>query len=178
MDTLVLNRSYMPINRISWQDALCDVFTGRAEIIETYEDWTVSSPSTVFGVPSVIRFLGKVRGMFRRGVKFNRHNVYMRDKGRCQYCGSKVGKNTFTYDHVIPRQQGGRTKWGNIVIACLPCNQRKANRTPQQAKMKLRSKPVRPKSLPGTTLIWEDSMPKSWRDYVTTVSYWHGSLDK
>jgi 5-methylcytosine-specific restriction endonuclease McrA len=179
MDTLVLNAAYMPINRVPWQRAFTWIFTGRAEVVEEYEDRTVRSPSFEFKMPAIIRFLGKVVGLFRRAVKFNRHNVYLRDKGRCAYCGNQIRKSDFTYDHVVPRSQGGKTVWNNVVIACLPCNQRKANRTPAQARMKLRVKPVRPKSLPGQTrlLRWEVGMPETWRDYLGSVSYWQDSLE-
>ena len=83
MDTLVLNSAYMPIDRISWREALCSLIKGRAEVVEEYEDWTVSSPTHTWKVPSVIRFITKVVGMFRKGPKFNRHNVDLRDQGRC-----------------------------------------------------------------------------------------------
>jgi 5-methylcytosine-specific restriction endonuclease McrA len=178
MDVLVLNSAYMPIDRISWKDALANIFTGRAEAVEFYADWTVNSPATQHRVPSIIRFLGKVLGLFRKGPKFNRHNVYLRDKGRCQYCGKKVPRSDFTYDHVHPRAQGGKTTWKNVVISCFPCNQRKRDRTPEQAKMRLLSQPRKPKSLPGTSPIirWAAGMPESWKDYVVSVSYWTEGL--
>jgi len=179
MDTLVLNSAYMPVNRVSWRKAFTWIFSGRAEVVEEYEDRTVSSPTQTFKMPAIIRFLGKVVGLFRRSVKFNRQNVYLRDKGCCQYCGKKVSRSHFTYDHVVPRSQGGKTVWDNVVIACLPCNQHKANRTPEQAKMRLRMKPAKPKSLPNQppALVWQDGMPSCWKDYVSTVSYWHETLD-
>jgi len=178
MDTLVLNAAYMAIDRIPWQEAIANIFTGRAEVVEEYEDWTVRSPTTEWKVPSIIRFLGKVVGLFRKGPKFNRHNVYIRDKGRCQYCGTRVSRSDFTYDHVVPRRQGGKTVWKNVVIACFPCNQRKADRTPRQAGMRLKSKPVRPKTLPGIepAVRWDDNMPESWKDYIASVSYWNEGL--
>lgn len=180
MDVLVLNSAYMPIDRISWRDALSNLITGRAEAVEWYADWTVHSPSTEHRVPSIIRFLGKVLGLFRKGPKFNRQNVYLRDKGCCQYCGRKVPKSEFTYDHVVPRKMGGRTTWKNVVIACFPCNQRKADRTPDQAKMRLLNEPVKPRSLPGTSPIvrWVDGMPDAWKDYVVSVSYWTEGLKR
>ena len=179
MDTLVLNSSYMPIDRISWRDALSRILTGRAEVVEEYEGWTVCSPSTVFKVPSIIRFLGKVAGLFRKGVRFNRHNVYLRDKGRCGYCGLRVSRSSFTYDHVVPRHQGGKTTWTNVVVSCLPCNQEKSNRTPRQAGMVLKTKPHRPKTLPGGfNLSWDDKMPGSWQTFLRNTAYWHGQLDE
>lgn len=179
MDTLVLNSAYMPIDRISWKDAIANIFTGRAEVVEEYEDWTVSSPTTTLKVPSIIRFLGKVVGLFRKAPKFNRHNVFLRDRGRCQYCGQKVSRSNFTYDHVVPRRQGGKTVWKNVVISCFGCNQKKADRTPEEAGMTLLSKPHKPRSLPGTNFVvrWVDGMPDSWKDYVVSVSYWNEGLD-
>jgi 5-methylcytosine-specific restriction endonuclease McrA len=179
MDTLVLNAAYMPIDRISWQEALSNLVKGRAVVVEEYTDWTVHSEERDWKVPAIIRFVTKVAGLFRKSVKFNRHNVYLRDKGRCQYCGLQVSKADFTYDHVVPRRQGGVTKWNNVVVACLPCNQRKADRTPMEAKMRLRVEPCRPKSLPGASQMfrWQDGMPSCWKDYIAGVSYWHARLD-
>ena len=181
MDTLVLDAGYRPINRVSWQDAFRMVFSGRAEVVETYADRVVRSPREVFPVPSIVRFVQTVaRALQRRSVAFNRRNVYLRDRGRCQYCGDRVPSNGFDFEHVVPKAQGGRTTWENIVVACLPCNQRKGSRTPADAGMRLRSKPVRPKVLPGmgsAKLVWNDGMPISWKDYLRSVGYWHVPLE-
>lgn len=197
METLVLNSAYMPINRVSWMDALGDLLTGRAEVVEVYEDKTVRSGGSgcpalprsfdplrtgrrgVWKIPSIIRFITKAV-FHRRGVRFNRHNVWLRDKGRCQYCANKLTRAEFTYDHVTPQSKGGQTRWRNIVVACVPCNHRKANRTPREAGMKLRSKPVQPKYLPGQmspVLSWSEGMPMSWKCFLESVRYWHGDLD-
>ena len=180
MDVLVLNRSYMPLGRVSWQDAFSMIFSGRAEVIEECADRVVRSAAEVFNVPSIIRFLSKASTIFRRkGVKFNRRNVYLRDRGQCQYCGKNVPMSEFTFDHVLPRAQGGKTKWENIVVACIKCNHHKADRTPEQARMRLLSKPVRPKNLPGsgpTHMAWNTHMPESWKDYLGSVKYWTGGI--
>lgn len=147
MDTLVLNSAYLPIDRVSWMDAIGDLITGRAEVVDVYENVTVRSgsgtdcnlPHTfqalateetgVWRVPSIIRFLSKAV-FHKRNVKFNRHNVWLRDAGRCQYCMEKLSTQEFTYDHVLPQSRGGKTSWENIVCACIPCNHKKADRTP------------------------------------------------
>ncbi|MEM7588056.1 MAG: HNH endonuclease [Acidobacteriota bacterium] len=180
METLVLNASYQPVNRVSWREAFCMVFTGRAEIVENYADRVIRSACEVFPMPSIVRFVRRVSYVFRGGVKFNRKNLYLRDKGRCQYCWEKVPLNGFDFEHVIPKAQGGRTRWENIVVACFECNQRKGARTPAQAGMKLRSKPMRPKYLPGAVsgnMVWTDDMPLTWRDYLQSVRYWHDELE-
>ena len=181
MDTLVLNAHYQPVGRVSWQDAFRLIFTGRAEVIENYADRMVRSACDSWPVPSIVRFLRKVVSMpFRRKVVFNRRNVYLRDRGRCQYCGVVVPSTDFEFEHVIPRAQGGRTCWENIVVACVGCNQRKGSRTPEQAGMRLLSSPRRPSSLPikvPAGLVWQEGMPTSWRDYLRTLSYWNTKLD-
>jgi len=196
MDTLVLNSAALPIDRIPWWDAIGDLLSGRAEVVETYADKTVSSgtgeldlPWTfeplrtdvegVWKVPSIIKFLSKAV-FFKRHVKFNRHNVWLRDKGRCQFCNVKLKMDEFTYDHVIPFSKGGKTKWTNIVVACVPCNHKKANRTPAEAGMKLKREPFQPMHQPGQvspTLRWREGMPLSWKSWLASVSYWHGKLD-
>jgi len=196
MDTLVLNSAYLPINRVSWMDAIGDLITGRAEVIDCYENATVRSGSCegvnrpmtfralateqagVWRVPSIIRFLGKAI-FHRRFVKFNRHNIWLRDQGRCQYCGVRLRTEEFTYDHLLPQSRGGKTKWENIVVACIPCNHHKANRTPAEAKMRLLREPFKPTQLPGQlspALSWKEGMPESWKSWLNGVSYWHGKL--
>lgn len=177
MDTLVLSHTYMPIDRICWQDAISMVVTGRVEVIEAYEDRVIRTVSEVFQMPSVVRFVKKVAGYFKRGVKFNRKSVWLRDKGGCQYCGNKVSMSEFTYDHVIPLSQKGKTAWDNIVVCCMPCNQKKRDRTPEQAKMRLLSVPAVPKTLPTVDIFghgWGDpsTMPASWKDYFGSIKYW------
>jgi hypothetical protein len=81
---------------------------------------------------------------------------------------------------VVPRAQGGKTTWENVVICCVPCNQRKGGRTPSQAGMRLRSTPVKPKSLPARLRIvigWQKGMPTSWRAWMRDFSYWNGELE-
>lgn len=91
----------------------------------------------------------------------------------CQYCGDKVPLSKYTMDHVLPRAQGGVTKWENIVVSCLPCNQDKGNRTPERANMRLRSKPVRPTNLRQQFSWLDKNVPESWRAYL----YWHTELE-
>jgi 5-methylcytosine-specific restriction endonuclease McrA len=67
-------------------------------------------------------------------ITFSRLNIYTRDRFSCQYCGARFRREDLTFDHVVPRSAGGRTSWENIVTACVPCNARKANRTPREAK--------------------------------------------
>jgi 5-methylcytosine-specific restriction endonuclease McrA len=180
METLVLNATYQPVARIPWQRAITLLFLGKVEVIEEYEDKTIRSVSFEVKMPSVIRFF---RLLKRRKpvIRFSRENVYARDQGCCQYCGQKVTRAEATYDHVLPRSQGGGTNWENIVIACVPCNQVKGGRTPQQARMKLKSVPVKPTKLPDMlrlTFSWNKGMPDTWKNWLRDLTYWHGSLEE
>jgi len=180
METLVLNRIYEPIDRISWQRAVALWWLDKVEIVEEYADREIRSVSFSMRMPSVVRILGALR-FRRRSARFSRENVLARDRATCQYCARKLSRVEATYDHVIPRMLGGETRWENIVIACLPCNQRKGGRTPEQAGMKLRTQPVSPRSLPATlrfTFADTKGMPASWRQYFTDLAYWHGSLEQ
>ena len=179
METLVLNRAYLPIDRVPWEEAFVACYTGRAEVVTTYPD-IVRSASDEYEVPAVIRFLTQAVWRKRR-IRFNRHNVWLRDGGHCQYCAQKVTMSEFTYDHVLPVSLGGKTVWENIVVACLPCNLKKANRTPQQAKMRLLREPFVPMQLPGQLsplLTWRDEMPMLWKDYLQSYRYWHKALQE
>ena len=66
-----------------------------------------------------------------------KHEVLRRDHGRCRYCGAVVAREQRTFDHVVPKSQGGTRTPGNTVLACAACNQRKGGRTPDEADMPL-----------------------------------------
>jgi 5-methylcytosine-specific restriction endonuclease McrA len=179
MDTLVLSISYEPIAKVSWQRAITLLWEGKVEVVEEYEDRIVRSVTLQFKMPCVIRLLRSIRGR-KRAIRFSRENVYLRDNGKCQYCGVKVPRSDFTYDHVIPRSQGGPTTWENVVVCCTPCNQKKAGRTPEQANMNLIQRPTKPNKLPYTfniTFTWQKGMPDAWKQWMKSVAYWHTEID-
>ena len=103
--------------------------------------------------PHVVRF-DSYDKMPKMRVKFNRHNVLVRDDGKCQYCGVRVVRNVsedhpkklqaYTWDHVIPTSKEGRNCWTNVVTACMKCNNLKADRTLEECGFKLTKRPVEP----------------------------------
>lgn len=185
-ETLVLDHSFQPVKRTSWQDAMVAWANGRVEIIAHYTDKLIHEGLGLF-MPAVVRFVRKARNKRKKQVRFSRHNVYLRDKGTCQYCSKRVAFDDFQYEHVVPKNQGGKTCWENIVVSCGACNQKKGGKTPQQARMRLVTVPVRPKKLPYTVsrhLVYNpDIMPEDWqpylptRDSVASYAYWHGELE-
>jgi len=171
--TLVLDLGYQPHRIVSWQRAVCMILQSKAEVVEEYDETVYESATFIFKMPSIIRLLRKVAR--KKAVRFSRMNIYTRDNWTCQYCGKRLPPRKLNYDHVIPRSQGGTTVWENIVTSCFPCNDRKRDRTPQQAGMRLRKQPVKPKSLPVIAIHFDasDTLPDVWRNYV----YWHGKLE-
>lgn len=128
--TLVLNAdgapvSVVPVSTIDWQDAIRIIYLDRANVLEEYDLWVIRSPSVQMRMPSVIML--KEYQKHNGKVDFNRQNVYLRDRHTCQYCRQKFVSSELTYDHVVPRKDGGKTNWENIVTACYPCNQEKAH---------------------------------------------------
>ena len=171
--TLMLTNDYAPLKVISWQRAIELLTLGKIEVIEEY-DQEVRSAYLVIKIPAVVRLLKRFR-RHKKAVKFSRVNIYGRDNYTCQYCGEKKSINELTYDHVIPRSQGGKTTWTNIVSACGSCNSKKAGRTPEQARMTLRKMPIQPVDMPAVYIkVSKTSVPDAWRDYL----YWTGSLDE
>jgi len=171
--TLLLNSTYEPLRVISWQRAVILWFEGKVEIVEEYSDFQLTSMSVNIKCPAVVRLFEYVNGK-RHRVKFSRVNVFSRDRYTCQYCGDKPGTAGLTYDHVVPRSKGGKTVWENIATCCIPCNSRKADRTPVEAKMSLRSKPEKPDWTPRAKLIIGlPTTPDQWRDYL----YWNSELE-
>ena len=184
METLVLDMSYMPVAKVNWQRAVTLLFLGKVEVIEEYEDREIKSVTFSIKMPSIVRFI-KAFGSKKKAIKFTRENVLARDNSKCQYCGTTVERYKSTYDHVVPRAQGGKTIWENVVIACMDCNQKKGSKTPEQAGMKLLSKPVRPKKLPPHAKIsqmWKKGEPEAWktflRDVVASYKYWNDELEQ
>ena len=172
--TLVLDMGYQPHRIVSWQRAVTMLFQGKVEIVEEYDETIYSGVTFTMQMPAVVRLLRRVAR--KKAVKFSRMNVLTRDDWTCQYCGKRLPTKKLNYDHVIPRSQGGKTVWENIVTSCYDCNDRKRDRTPQQAGMHLRKPPVKPRSLPVVAFHVDagDSIPDAWRNFI----YWHGALDE
>lgn len=168
--TLLLSNGYEPIATIGWQRAISLLTLGKVEVIEEY-DQEVRSTHLVIKLPAVVRLVNFFRRHKQR-VKFSRQNILARDKWCCQYCGVKVKTAEMTMDHVVPRAQGGKTEWENIVTCCEDCNAKKADRTPAQAKMRLRTKPVRPDWVPVFSIQLSGTVPEQWASYL----YWSAEL--
>jgi 5-methylcytosine-specific restriction endonuclease McrA len=138
---LVLNLGYEPLNICRVRRALVLIEQNKAEMLENGSGF-VRSADRIFPVPSVIKISAMVRRPKRDHRKITRLEIFRRDHFACQYCGRHVKQ--LTLDHVIPRYRGGQHTWENVVSACVPCNRKKAGRTPKEAGMILSKQPAPP----------------------------------
>ncbi|QVL34710.1 HNH endonuclease [Telmatocola sphagniphila] len=197
---LVLNKMFMAVHVISVRRAFCLLCKDLAEVVtledgsyttydfstwrevsefraahfrEEEDDW-VRTASMEIQAPRVIRLLGYDR-VPKQTVKFNRRNLFARDHNQCQYCGKKFVLSELSLDHVIPRSQGGKTTWDNIVCACVACNVKKGGRTPKQANMTLIRKPEKPKRSPLLSIKMNQRKYRSWQSFLDNA-YWSVEL--
>ncbi len=165
---LLLNFSYEPLGTVGVARAMCLTLRG-VVFVEEYEAGRVlRSPSAEFTVPSVVRLRSYVNVRRRRQTAgMRRLRIFVRDGYRCQYCGVRKTAPELTLDHITPRAQRGQSTPENLVTACVECNTRKGNRTPQQARMPL----LTPQRALGTGLDlvmlchYAESRPE-WRKYL------------
>jgi 5-methylcytosine-specific restriction endonuclease McrA len=132
---LVLNASYEPINVCAARRALVLVLKGVASA-EEHASAEVHSSRHCMRLPSVIRLL-EYRRIPHQSRALSRKNILMRDRYCCQYCHKVLPSAELTLDHVVPRSRSGETAWENLVACCHRCNNRKGNRTPEEAGMRL-----------------------------------------
>lgn len=195
-EVLVLNKGWQAIGIVSLERAIIMLFseykdgTPKAKIIDpahdfqqyTWEDWSRVKPkdnedfirtaNSTFKIPEVI-LLSNYDRLPQQKSNFSRRTLFRRDNFQCQYCLKKPGNNELTLDHIVPRSRGGRTTWENVVCACVDCNAFKANRTPTEAGMQLRTTPKKP-----VLSICPRNAKKcnSWKHFISTV-YWEVELE-
>lgn len=132
MSTLLLNADFQPMEMsplsvLSWRDSISAYFKDSVYVLKTHDNWTVRSPSIELEVPSII--VSRQYTKRKSAAKLSRKNLFIRDNYRCQYCGVNFLHHELTFDHVVPRCNGGKSTWVNLVSACKSCNNRKGHRT-------------------------------------------------
>lgn len=197
--TLVLNIDNTPLERLRWREAMELVLCGKADLVEEYADAPVHTSEDAYPRPAVIRL---TTGLAKRRVKLSRKNILGRDNYQCAYCGRAPRKRDgrpklgdLNVDHVVPRAQArdnrvklpwsGRdvpvTCWENVVTSCVTCNSDKADRTPAQAGLQLRTKPRRPtpEDIARIRLV-NYRLREEWRPYLQGeqwAEYWSVELN-
>ena len=165
----VEENQYLSYDFESWRE----VSEFRSKYQRDRHDW-IRCVRFELAVPRIIRLLFYDR-LPRRNAKFNRRNIYARDRNRCQYCGKRFPTSELSLDHVVPRSIGGGASWTNIVCCCVSCNVRKGGRTPALAGMKLVVEPVKPKRSPVIQLRLTSEKYASWKQFLD-AAYWNVEL--
>ena len=198
-NVLVLNKHYMAVRIVAARRAFSLLYCQNAEVVSyeqgvysayNFQNWCeisrlrrhfepdghdwVATVNFHIAVPRIIRLLFYDR-LPRSEVRFNRRNIFARDKNSCQYCGKRYSTSELSLDHIIPRSMGGEAVWGNIVCCCTKCNTKKGGRTPKQAGMKLFRKPVKPKRNPLINIHLGHQRYRSWKQFLDNV-YWSVEL--
>ena len=167
---LLLNQNYEPLTLCTARRAIVLLFQGKAEMIAPANGLKIRTVNRSYDLPSVVRLWQYRRVPFKR-IMLTRKNVIIRDGNRCQYCGT--AKGPMTVDHVVPKTMGGTDHWDNLVCACSRCNNRKGDRTPEQAEMKLLKKP----SLPSYIMFLQRDaeIAQQWHPYLFMDSSFGGA---
>jgi len=153
---LILNQNYEPMSVINVKKAIVLLYLGKAELVVAQEGRMVRAVSMSMPFPSIVRLSVYVKIPYKK-IILSRKNILRRDGHRCQFCGRT--DVPLTVDHVLPVSRGGEDSWDNLVCACVDCNNKKGDRTPEEARMPLRRKPMRP-------------------NHVTFIRHYMGVLDE
>jgi len=185
LPTLVLNKGWTPISIMPVKKAITKVMSDLARIVDpndyqlyAFEDWMmlpvaegdlfIPTSNSKVRVPEII-VLQEYEKLPLREVKLTRRNLLIRDNYTCQYTGKRINMDTATMDHVVPRSRGGGSTWENLVMCCLDINSKKADRTPDEAGLKLLKKPERPKWSPvyaRFARLASSTIPSSWSKFI------------
>jgi 5-methylcytosine-specific restriction endonuclease McrA len=150
MKVLLLNSTYQAISFVSERKALKLFVKEKIEVLSSWNDKYICWSNGKMNYPAVIRLKYYVRWIPRK-TRFNRSGVFRRDKNMCMYCGKTFRLADLTIDHIVPQSKGGKSNWHNCVASCFYCNNKKKNRTPEEARMPLLVQPV----IPGVNVASE-----------------------
>ena len=189
-NVLVLNSLYQAVQVTGIRRAFRLFYAGRARAVAPdfvsydFDNWcdlparsgdpVIRTPSRAIRIPSVIQLVHYDR-LPSREVRFTRRNIFYRDKNRCQYCGRVYPQREINLDHVVPLSRGGSSCWVNVVCACIRCNTRKGDRTPEEAGMRLVRRPRKPAGLPMLRATWLGPCPDEWKSFLDEA-YWNVEL--
>ena len=162
---LVLNATFEPINVTAVRRAMVLLLKGVAQAEETNQ-LEIHSTTRALKIPSVIRLLA-YRHIPQQTRALSRKNILLRDRNTCQFCGRIFPASELTLDHVVPRSRGGRSSWENLVACCYQCNNRKGDRTPEEAGLQLARRP-RPFTLYTSRQLMRliGHRDEKWRKYL------------
>lgn len=182
---LILNKYWIPINTTTPRHSFSLMYSENAKglLVENdkvlpleWHEWInvnikendkkIKTVNGYIKIPTII-VLNHYDKIPRQIVKFTQKNLWERDNFTCQYTGKKVTKTSGNIDHILPKSQGGKTSWENCVIAHKEINAIKADRTPEQAGLKLLKKPAAPRLMPVSFYIRNNENVKDWELFLS-----------
>lgn len=165
---LLLSAAYEPIGVVDVARSIRLAWKGSVQVVEIDPSRVLHSQHATHEVPSVVRLVRyiDIRKRRRESGK-QRYRIFVRDKFRCQYCAKRFSPFDLTLDHIIPRSKEGPDDPENLAASCVPCNQRKGNRTPDEARMPLLATPSALRYGLDRALLahYSDSRPE-WKPYL------------
>lgn len=167
LHTLLLNSTYECIGFISERKLFKLLAKDKIEVLESWDEKIIFGRGVKIQHPAVVRLRHHVRWIPRK-VRFNRTGVFRRDQYMCQYCSTALTPAKLTIDHIKPKTRGGENSWRNCVTACFTCNNKKSNRTPEEANMRLIKKPTVPQLTIYSEFVIMKLKHDSWKEYVPT----------
>lgn len=171
-NVLLLNASEEVLKMITWQKAVSLLVTGRARAPWNYDhhyDIKLKN-SGVFKLPSALVLADYVNLPYRK-PRLSRKNIFLRDGFRCQYTGERFKYSDLSMDHVIPSSKGGRHTWDNIVTCCKKVNNRKGDRTPEEAGLTLLRKPKMPTHAELAINGGNEDQREAWSRWIPKSTY-------
>jgi hypothetical protein len=155
---LKLDVSGLPISLIGWDCAAHLMVTGKViwsmgeRALTLHGGYNRQGERSILELPAIISVKDR-SNIWRQTVpqRAYRHVIYARDEGLCMYCGDSVRYRDFEVDHIIPKSRGGPDSYQNLCCSCSACNDRKRDRTPDEAGLKLLAVPYVPN--PAARLI-------------------------
>lgn len=141
--TLLLNNNYQIIAFISERKAIKLLLKDKAEVLSIWDGHKIYSGNGFINHPATLKMKYHI-SLNPTKLTFSRKLILRRDKYTCGYCAKKYSIGNLTIDHILPKSLGGENSFINCVAACLPCNRKKRNRTPEQAGMVLKIVPSIP----------------------------------
>ena len=159
---LILNQSYEPLTVCNIKKAIILIYLGKAELILEDNRKNLRSVSRVYPWPSIIR-LSRFIAIPYKKVVLTRKNILRRDSYKCAYCGRS--DLPLTIDHVLPKARGGTDSWENLVCACTSCNNKKGDRTPDEANLSLLYKPFKPSHIMFIKNV-VGKLDDNWKPYL------------
>lgn len=127
-------------------------------------DFTVSSTKMTIRVPTILIAKNYAKMPIKK-PRLSKNGIYKRDNGVCQYTGRRVDRRNGNIDHVVPRSRGGRDTWDNMVFCSKNINDKKQNKLPKEAGLKLIRDPKEPLPKPASAFIRNAKHP-DWSHFI------------